>query len=101
MGQPHGYWYLARTVNGEVQHWIFETGAPDVLRRSGLSMHQDLKIGQVYKLAYCPALDGTNAGLITGVRLPDGRIIGLYAKDTADAAARALTEKLLSTPDTQ
>ena len=96
VGAPHGYWYFTRMENGEVKHWVFETGAPDALRRSGLSMHGDLKIGETYKIAYSPALDGSNAGLITGIKLADGRIIGLYAKDNADAADKLLTEKLLN-----
>ena len=96
VGNPHGYWYFTRMVNGQAQHWAFETSGPDALRRSGMKYREDLKIGATYHLAYNPALDGSDAGLIAGIKLQDGRILGFYAKDSADAAGALLNEKVLN-----
>jgi hypothetical protein len=96
IGNPHSYLYFARLVNGQQQNWTFETEAEAGLRRAGLSVRNSWKVGDTYSLVYSPALDGSNAGLMTAIRLTNGRIIAFLTKDNVDAANKLLNEKLLN-----
>jgi Family of unknown function (DUF6152) len=98
IGNPHSYLYFARMMpNGQLQHWIFETDAVVALKRAGLSVRQSLKIGDTYSITYNPALGGGYAGLMTAIKLHDGRIISMSAKNQ-QKAANALLQKLLNGP---
>lgn len=95
-GNPHGYLYFVRTMpNGQTQNWTFETDAIVALRRAGLSVRDDLKVGTIFSLAYFPSLDGTQAGQMTAIKLTSGRIIAFSEKDAVEQASKALNEKLL------
>jgi hypothetical protein len=96
IGNPHSYLYFVHMVNDQGQKWTFETEAVLALKRAGLSVRDNLKVGDTYSLVYSPALDGTNAGLMTALKLTDGRIIAFLAKDNVDTAKTLLTEKLLN-----
>lgn len=98
LGNPHSYVYFIRMVNGQQQSWTFETEAVLALRRAGLSVRDSMKIGETYSLVYSPALDGSNAGLMTAIKLANGRIIAFLAKNNVDAANNLLNEKLLNGP---
>ena len=102
IGNPHSYLYFTRMVNGQQQNWTFETEAVLALRRGGLSVRKDLLLGSTYSLVYSPALDGSNSGLMTAIKLADGRIIAFLAKNNVNAANNLLNEKLLNgTPNSQ
>jgi len=94
-GNPHGYIYFVRMMpNGEQQHWIFETDAILALRRAGLSVRNDLKVGTTFSLAYNPALDGTNGGNLVALQLQDGRVLAFMTKDNVETANKLLREHL-------
>ena len=57
--------------NGNVTHWITETGSPSALSRIGW-LRNAVKPGDVIGVAVQPALDGTNRGHLFRVVLPDG-----------------------------
>jgi len=96
LGNPHGYLYFVSTVDGQQQHWTFETDAILAMRRAGLSVRTDLVIGNTYSLVYSPALDGSQSGLIDALKLSNGRIIAFLTKDNVDTANKLLTQKLLN-----
>lgn len=98
IGNPHSYLYFVRMVNGKQEDWAFETEAVLALRRAGLSVRDSLKIGGTYSLVYSPALDGSHSGLMTAVKLSDGRIIAFLAKNNVSAANDILNQKLLNGP---
>jgi hypothetical protein len=98
LGNPHGYLYFSRMVNGHQENWTFETEAILALRRAGLSVRTDLPIGSTYSLVYSPALDGTKGGLMHAIKLSDGRIIAFSVKGNVDAADALLNERLLNGP---
>lgn len=98
IGNPHSYVYFIRMFNGQQQDWAFETEATHALERAGLSVRSSLKIGETYSLVYSPALDGSNSGLMTAIKLKDGRILAFLAKNNVDTANKLLTQKLLSGP---
>jgi hypothetical protein len=96
-GNPHGYIYFVRVMpSGEQQHWIFETDAILALRRAGLSVRNDLKIGTTFSLAYNPALDGTNGGNLVAIQLSDGRVLAFMTKDNVETANKLLKEHLFN-----
>ncbi|MGH8142706.1 MAG: DUF6152 family protein [Steroidobacteraceae bacterium] len=102
IGNPHSYLYFVRMVNGQQQNWTFETEAVLALRRAGLSVRDSLRVGDTYSLVYSPALDGSQAGLMTAIKLTNGRIIAFLAKNNVNAAKNLLNEKLLNgTPGSQ
>ena len=99
IGNPHCYLYFVHMMpGGQQEHWIFETDAVVALKRAGLSVRDSLKIGDTYSITYNPALGGAYAGLMTAIKLHDGRIISMSAKNQQDAANQLLTEKLLNGP---
>jgi hypothetical protein len=56
------------------------------LKRAGLSVRDNLKIGDNYSISYNPALGGGYAGLMTAIKLHDGRVISMSAKNQQNAA---------------
>jgi hypothetical protein len=96
IGNPHSYLYFVRTMpGGQEQHWIFETDAVVALKRAGLSVRENLKIGDSYQITYNPALGPGYAGLMTAIKLHDGRIISMSAKNQQNEANSLLQEKQL------
>lgn len=98
VGNPHGYLYFTRIVNGQQENWTFETEAILALRRAGLSVRTDLPVGSTYSLVYSPALDGSKAGLMHAIKLSNGRIIAFSVKGNVNASDELLNQKLLNGP---
>lgn len=96
IGNPHSYLYFVRMVNDQQQNWTFETEAVLALRRAGLSVRDSLKVGDSYSLVYSPALDGSSSGLMTAIKLSNGRVIAFLTKNNVDEANKLLNEKLLN-----
>jgi hypothetical protein len=92
LGNPHTYVYFVRTVDGQSQHWAFETVAPLALRRAGLLAREVWKVGDTYTLAYSPSLDGSYSGLMNGMTLKDGRFVAFSAQNNIDAAKVLLSK---------
>ncbi len=102
IGNPHSYLYFVRMVDGQEQHWTFETDAVVALKRAGLSVRDSLKIGEPYSVTYNPALDGATSGLMTAIKLHDGRVISMSAKNQQNAANSLLNDtKLLNSQPAQ
>lgn len=94
IGNPHCYLYFARAMpDGKVQHWTFETDAVLALKRAGLSVRENFKLGDSYAITYNPSLDGSYAGLMTAIKLQDGRIISMSTKVQQDTAKGILEQE--------
>jgi hypothetical protein len=81
---PHSYLYLdVKDDSGNVKHWAFEMAGPGALRRAGLSRADrgGLKAGDTVTINAVAAKDGTDAGLIKDVTLPDGRKFTIWTSD--------------------
>ena len=81
---PHSYLYLdVKDDSGSVKHWAFEMAGPGALRRAGLSRADrgGLKAGDTITINAVAAKDGTDAGLIKDVTLPDGRKFTIWTSD--------------------
>jgi len=96
-GNPHGYLYFVRTLpNDQQQHWVFETDAILAMHRAGLSVRNDLKVGDSFSLAYNPALDGSNGGNLVAIQIKSGRVIAFMTKNNVETAKKLLREKLFN-----
>lgn len=70
---PHAWFYVdAKTDSGAVEHWQFETGAPNELVRRGWRKN-DLKVGDEVTVNGLRARDGTNTASARTVTLPSGK----------------------------
>lgn len=70
---PHAWFYVdTKTDSGALEHWQFETGAPNELVRRGWRKN-DLKVGDEVTVQGLRAKDGTNTGTARMVTLPDGK----------------------------
>jgi Family of unknown function (DUF6152) len=81
---PHSYLYMdVKDDSGTVKHWAFEMAGPGALRRAGLSRADrgGLKAGDTITVNAVAAKDGTDAGLIKDVTLPDGRKFTIWTSD--------------------
>ena len=81
---PHSYLYLdVKDENGNLKHWAFEMAGPGALRRAGLSRADrgGLKAGDTITVNAVAAKDGSDAGLIKDVTLPDGRKFTIWTSD--------------------
>jgi Family of unknown function (DUF6152) len=91
---PHPYFHFkVKGADGTWTNWSFETGAPIMLKRAGLSCREVCIIGNTFKFVYSPSRDGSHTGLMTAITLPDGRLIALSAPKNVDAAAEELSHK--------
>lgn len=73
---PHA-WLLIVVTNeqGQIEDWAFEMGAPVGLVRAGWKP-RTVSAGDKITVTMHPARDGTNAGQLLAVVLPDGRTLG-------------------------
>ena len=57
---PHSMWFVdVKGEDGKVTPWKLEGVSPNNLRRLGLSIKNDLKIGGTYSFLVCPSRDGS------------------------------------------
>jgi len=62
---PHAYWHFdIKGPNGKVEKWNIESVAPNALRRAGIRMKDDVKVGQTYSFQMAPSRNGTRTGLL-------------------------------------
>lgn len=84
---PHAWFYIdVKTDSGAVEHWQFETGAPNELVRRGWRK-TDLKVGDEVTVQGLRAKDGTNTGTARMVTLPDGKKV--FSGSAADGGPGA------------
>jgi len=84
--QPHSYWYfIVNKPGGKVEKWSLEGPSPGNLRRSGLKMKEDVKVGKQFTVYFNTSRDGSTTGYIRGVTVA-GKRVNLQADYvTADA----------------
>ena len=73
---PHSYWtfMLNNPTTGKAEEWSFGGGAPALLRRAGLKVKEDIKIGDKYVFAYNPSRNGSNTGFLRVLWIGEKRI---------------------------
>ncbi|MEI6282563.1 MAG: DUF6152 family protein [Alphaproteobacteria bacterium] len=66
---PHAQWRVTSVdpATKAQKAWAFEALGANGLRRMGVAVKTDFKVGQSYTFFYTPARDGSNSGFITAV----------------------------------
>ena len=65
---PHSIWHVeVKDADGKVTAWKLEGVNPSTLRRLGLSIRNDLKIGGTYGFTCAPSRDGSKYAFLKAV----------------------------------
>ena len=65
---PHSIWHIdVKGEDGKVTAWKLEGVNPTALRRLGLSIKNDLKIGGTYSFTVAPSRDGSKYAFLKAV----------------------------------
>jgi hypothetical protein len=76
MANPHSSITCdVKNPQGEVEHWVIETGAPMRGMRAGGFTPDTLKPGDAVTIYYYAAKNGSHVGAFVKVELPDGRVL--------------------------
>ena len=87
---PHIQFTLAaRGEDGELRIWQLETASPGILRRTGVTA-DNVKVGDMVRVAGNPAVDGSAELNATNMLLPDGRELLLNPRTPVRFAGRAV-----------
>ena len=67
---PHSIWHIdVKGADGKVTAWKLEGVNPTTLRRLGLSIKNDLKIGGTYGFTVAPSRDGSKYAFLKAVTI--------------------------------
>ena len=69
---PHSWLQITVTTRGRPVNWALEMGDPAQLTRQGWTP-QVVKAGDRVSVTIHPRMDGSNAGQLMSMKLPDGR----------------------------
>ncbi|PYR82662.1 MAG: hypothetical protein DMF87_00615 [Acidobacteria bacterium] len=61
--------------------WVFETAAPNGLRRAGFSQKGVFKIGEAYTFVGYQARDGSRMAFLESLAGPDGKTVKIWFGD--------------------
>jgi len=84
---PHAWiQVMVAGADGKTSDWSFECGSPNTLSRQGWKPSM-LKAGDSVTIVANPMKDGSSAGLLYTMKLPDGRVLGPGAPSPSSAPA--------------
>jgi hypothetical protein len=76
---PHSYWtFQVSDASGATRSWRFLSVSPGLLRRSGLTVKDDVVPGRAYTIYFNLARNGSDTGLLRGLTF-DGRRVNFAA----------------------
>jgi hypothetical protein len=79
---PHTHFLLdVDEGNGKVTTWVFETAAPNGLRRAGFSQKGVFKVGEQYSFVGYQARDGSKLAFLESLTGPDGKTVKIWFGD--------------------
>ena len=79
---PHTHFLLdVDEGNGSTTTWVFETAAPNGLRRAGFSQKGVFKVGEAYTFVGYPARDGSKLAFLESLTGPDGKTVKIWFGD--------------------
>ena len=67
--------------NGKSTTWVFETAAPNGLRRAGFSQKGVFKVGEQYTFVGYQARDGSPMAFLESLTGPDGKSVKIWFGD--------------------
>jgi hypothetical protein len=72
---PHSQWHVdVKAADGTVTSWKLEGVSPNNLRRAGIRVKDDLKIGGTYSFTVAPSRDGSHIAFLKAVTV-NGRVV--------------------------
>jgi len=84
---PHSYLhFLVKDKDGKTHELSLETVTPVGLQRAGLSVRDNLKVADSFKITYSPARSAKNVGFLHALTLTDGTFISVSAPQNINAA---------------
>ena len=79
---PHTHFFLdVEEGNGQTSTWVFETAAPNGLRRAGFSQKGVFKVGESYTFVGYQARDGSRMAFLESLTGPDGKTVKIWFGD--------------------
>jgi hypothetical protein len=79
---PHTHFVLdVDEGGGKTTSWVFETAAPNGLRRAGFSQKGVFKIGEPYTFVGYQARDGSSMAFLESLTGPDGKTVKIWFGD--------------------
>jgi hypothetical protein len=79
---PHTHFLLdVDEGNGKTTTWVFETAAPNGLRRAGFSQKGVFKVGEPYTFVGYQARDGSSMAFLESLTGPDGKTVKIWFGD--------------------
>ena len=79
---PHTHFLLdVDEGNGKTSTWVFETAAPNGLRRAGFSQKGVFKVGEPYIFVGYQARDGSRMAFLESLIGPDGKSVKIWFGD--------------------
>jgi hypothetical protein len=64
---PHTKWEVVVMNNGVAENWLLEGQGPNVLRRLGLRIKEDIKPGVTYGFVILPSWSGAHMGYLKAI----------------------------------
>jgi len=79
---PHTHFLLdVEDGEGKSNTWVFETAAPNGLRRAGFSQKGVFKVGEPYTFVGYQARDGSPMAFLESLTGPDGKTVKIWFGD--------------------
>ena len=79
---PHTHFLLdVEEGTGKNATWVFETAAPNGLRRAGFSQKGVFKVGESYTFVGYQARDGSRMAFLESLTGPDGKTVKIWFGD--------------------
>jgi len=79
---PHTHFLLdVDEGNGQTSTWVFETAAPNGLRRAGFSQKGVFRVGESYTFVGYQARDGSRMAFLESLTGPDGKTVKIWFGD--------------------
>ena len=76
---PHSRWHVdVKADDGTIASWELEGVSPNSLRRAGVRVKDDLKIGGTYSFTVAPSKDGSKLAFLKAINI-NGRLVQMVA----------------------
>jgi len=74
---PHSVWQFdMKNAQGQVENWTFESASPAILRRAGVKLREDVKVGGTYTVYFNPPRANQKMGFMRGIEI-NGKTVAI------------------------
>ena len=73
---PHSRWIVGiKNADGQVDRWEFEGVSPTALRRQGVKVKEEIKVGETYTFTFAPTWDKSKGGLLVAMDIRGRHVV--------------------------